>query len=749
MSAIQPGDRIGSYRLERLIDDTGRSQVWLARDERLDRNVALKVRWLATSTEAEAERIRFERSSRIAARVEHPGLISVYASGATASTSYLAMQYVPGRNLAAWLVANPRASIDSRFHILAQVADALDHAHGLGIAHGSISLANIIVDESVQPQRGVLAQLGRSDEVDAHSTQPIATIEADRSAFWQLLKTVFAPTSTGSTQPRPANESCVELLRFVLAKEGADPRPTPPTVVRTRRSKTKSRRIAAITTAVIAVVVVSVGALELLQDGMTTFSDKNPPLSTQNTAASNSVTQPGKQTVLILGDQFESNKGSWTKRNRRSVYRMKKGVDAADVVETSLLTVPSTADYDTKRIQLRGGPGRCRDALQNSLDHGTFSAIVVLESPCTLTVARLLAARENKLPPVYWLDDGRLADDIWGNFMVTAPTADLGVAQYPDATSGLLTAVGPHTGENFARVLPFGTYRDVGKFVEQEQLATGPCFYLATRDFERGVVVKEYETFENFRIASGVAEVARGFGVATSQISVGEVVPPLDSDSNFFLPTNGSITGSISDDQKLIDKVRESSAKCVLIETYSGNSLWALRLVNRLVKDLPDITLVNYADPSDAYAPGVDVPPSELEAFNKLMRHPRLFSLSQAPYVSRDAPLAAHFDSVTEALYEPLKSVDYDRPNWWRADDYALVLVAELIGTQPADRGDGRPGFGRLEKTLWATAEADFLYSTAPVQLDPVERIYSGYLVHVHHKGELYDAFYGGLTESP
>ena len=101
MSAIQPGDRIDSYRLERLIDDTGRSQVWLARDERLDRNVALKVRWLATSTEAEAERIRFERSSRVAARVEHPGLISVYESGATASTSYLAMQYVPGRNLAA------------------------------------------------------------------------------------------------------------------------------------------------------------------------------------------------------------------------------------------------------------------------------------------------------------------------------------------------------------------------------------------------------------------------------------------------------------------------------------------------------------------------------------------------------------------------------------------------------------------------------------------------------------------------
>ena len=59
---------------------TGRSQVWLAYDEPLDRNVALKVREFENATSAEIESRRFEDFARLAARIEHPGIIAVYES---------------------------------------------------------------------------------------------------------------------------------------------------------------------------------------------------------------------------------------------------------------------------------------------------------------------------------------------------------------------------------------------------------------------------------------------------------------------------------------------------------------------------------------------------------------------------------------------------------------------------------------------------------------------------------------------
>jgi hypothetical protein len=738
---------IGPYRLERLIDDTGRSQVWIAHDDRLDRNVALKVRELATASEAAAERERFAHAARIAARVEHPGVIAVFESGATESLAYLAMRYVPGRDLELWLEGNQKASVETRFQILSPIAEALDHAHTMGIAHGSVSPANIIVDESTTPPRGALAQFGRAREATETSAHSSRDIEADRLAFAQVLTVTLGGSSLPADALSGAHSACVDLLRKATAHRSSDPSQTPATVVRTRRALPRHRRLAVFATAAVTILIVSVGALELLQDGAAVVSsEKNtggaiPIASTADTEGTTSNVPTGA--VLVLGTDFTSHFGAWSKQNRKPEFRMRKGVTAADVIETALLANPATAQLNTLVVPLKGSQAKCRSAAQDAIESSKFRAIIVLESPCTVTIARLLVANEASLPPTYWIDLGNQDEDPWA-FMASAPPVGDKVPAYASGTEKLASIIGAHSGENFARLRPGANYLDVGTLAKDSNLSDAPCFYLAARDWKREDSTAEYAGFEDFRIASSIVELAVGFGVPPSEIRVGEIIQPRNNSDRFIVPSNGTLTGSMSDDARILEEIRSADTGCILVELPAAQSTWSLRVVEKLAKEFPGVSLVQVAHPGDPYAPGPMWPTREIAAFTKVMQHPKVYSLSQAPYVSLDAPLGAHADSVTDSLYE---EVDYDRPEWWFVDDYALVLVAELIGAQPPDRGDGRPGFGRLNASLWATPEEDFITDSSPVEVDAETRVYGGYLVHVYHGGELFDTFYGGAAK--
>src|SRR5258706_5347066 len=99
---LNPGDRIDRYVIEALIGEGGMGRVYSARDERLDRRVALKL-LVVDETDGSEGRARFLREARAAATIDHPNIVHVYDVGEAPSGPYIAMELVAGTPLRALL----------------------------------------------------------------------------------------------------------------------------------------------------------------------------------------------------------------------------------------------------------------------------------------------------------------------------------------------------------------------------------------------------------------------------------------------------------------------------------------------------------------------------------------------------------------------------------------------------------------------------------------------------------------------
>jgi serine/threonine protein kinase len=143
------GSELAGYRIEGVLGRGGMSVVYLARHQRLDRRVALKV--LAPDlAEDERFRERFIRESRIAAGLEHPNVIPVYEAGEADGLLFIAMRYVRGTDLRSLIKAEGSLDPARVVHLLSQVAGALDAAHTDGLVHRDVKPANILIAPPVE-----------------------------------------------------------------------------------------------------------------------------------------------------------------------------------------------------------------------------------------------------------------------------------------------------------------------------------------------------------------------------------------------------------------------------------------------------------------------------------------------------------------------------------------------------------------------------------------------------------------------
>jgi len=129
------------YRLHRRLGTGAFGTVWMARDERLERDVAVKV--LARER---VEGGRFEREARVAARLTHPGIVTLYEAAVDDEGAYLVSELVRGETLGALLEAG-RLSDRDIVEIGIVLCDALHHAHEQGVVHRDVKPSNVLVPE--------------------------------------------------------------------------------------------------------------------------------------------------------------------------------------------------------------------------------------------------------------------------------------------------------------------------------------------------------------------------------------------------------------------------------------------------------------------------------------------------------------------------------------------------------------------------------------------------------------------------
>jgi len=164
--------RLGRYVIERRIGRGAMGAVYLAKDPRINRPVALKAIPIEKEFEDEElkeARLRFYREAESAGRLAHPNIITVFDAGEDKGLAYIAMEYVPGIPLTKFTDPKKLLAPKRALELCASTAEALDYAHNQGVIHRDIKPANLMYN----PKEGLLkiTDFGVARMTDNNSTK--------------------------------------------------------------------------------------------------------------------------------------------------------------------------------------------------------------------------------------------------------------------------------------------------------------------------------------------------------------------------------------------------------------------------------------------------------------------------------------------------------------------------------------------------------------------------------------------------
>jgi serine/threonine-protein kinase len=168
MAELRAGSEFAGYRIEEEIGQGGMGVVYRAVELALDRVVALKL----ISQEAARDPVfleRFAHESRIAARVEHPNVVPIYATGEEDGTPFIAMRYVPGPDLGRKIALLRRLEAEDAASLIAQVASGLDALHAAGLVHRDVKASNVLLSGEEGRELAYLTDFGLAKHVASAS----------------------------------------------------------------------------------------------------------------------------------------------------------------------------------------------------------------------------------------------------------------------------------------------------------------------------------------------------------------------------------------------------------------------------------------------------------------------------------------------------------------------------------------------------------------------------------------------------